>query len=466
MEFLHYLLRVGEINFGALTTSMSEEIIKDSSEDPSAPLAIPLLQPKDGTPSVIDTQEAFVNAIRQLKSGRGPFAVDAERASGYKYSSRAYLIQIKREDGGLHLIDPIPFGPEHELFTELNTLLQSDEVILHASTQDLPCLRELGINPKKLFDTELAGRIAGLPRVGLGPLLESLMGVSLAKEHSAVDWSQRPLPIDWLTYAALDVELLVELRNAMFEILQSQRKLRWVEEEFASILLAPPPPPRVDPWRRTSGMHKVKKPSQLAVVRALWTQRNEMAKEADISPGRLLSDSAIVQIAISAGTKPIVTKKDLERILRPIGLRARWFENTATWISAVTDAIALPEDQWPQGRANTDALPPIKIWRERFVDKYAHLTHAKARLDEQAKELAIPLENLISPEAVRRICWNQPTGNVSGALLALGVRPWQIEIAAPILEAALLETEPLIAAEADQNEAGQNETGHNEAGLE
>ena len=173
---------------------MSEEIV-----------ATPLLQPSEGTPEPVDTEESFRDALEQLAKGFGPFAVDAERASGFRYSARAYLIQIKRTDGGLHLIDPIPFGPGHQLFLDLNKLLNTDEVILHASTQDLPCLRELGINPVKLFDTELAGRIAGLPRVGLGPLLESLMGVLLAKEHSAADWSARPLPKEWLTYAALDV---------------------------------------------------------------------------------------------------------------------------------------------------------------------------------------------------------------------------------------------------------------------
>jgi ribonuclease D len=430
------------------------------SEEESLPSAVPLLEPSAGTPQVIETLESFASAIKELKAGFGPFAVDAERASGYKYSSRAYLIQIKREGGGLHLLDPIPFGPGHELFAELNSLFVSDEVILHASTQDLPCLRELGINPSKLFDTELAGRIAGLPRVGLGPLLESLMGVSLAKEHSAVDWSQRPLPVEWLTYAALDVELLIELRNAMAEILSSAGKLTWAQEEFQSILLAPPAPPRVDPWRRTSGMHKVKKRNQLAVVRALWTLRDSMAKEADISPGRLLSDSAIVEISLAAGSKPIATKKDLERILRPIGLRARWFENTASWISAVTDAIALSEDHWPEARVDSGALPPIKIWRERFPQKYAPLTHAKARLDEKASELSIPLENLISPEIVRRICWNRPVGKVPEALRELGARQWQIELTWGLLEAALHESEPLLApepSEAEPAEAGADE---------
>jgi ribonuclease D len=407
--------------------------------------ATPLLAPVGGVPKVVESESEFENALAHLAQGSGPFALDTERASGYKYSARAYLIQVKRTNGGLHLIDPIPFGPHHPLFLKFNELLNTDEVILHASTQDLPCLRELGINPTKLFDTELGGRIAGLPRVGLGPLLESQMGVLLAKEHSSVDWSTRPLPQDWLNYAALDVELLVELRDRIYELLNSAGKLQWAIQDFAAILVAPPSAPRVDPWRRTSGIHKIKKRQQLAVVRALWNVRNELAQEADIAPSRLLSDNAISALAVADSA--ITNRKHLEKVLKPIGLRARWIENAATWISAITDAITMDEDSWPQVRSNTDALPPIKLWRDRFPERYAPLTHARAQLDLRATELNIPLENLISPEAVRRICWNKPLGEVSTALAALGVRPWQIEIAAPLLEAALLEVEPLEIAE-------------------
>jgi ribonuclease D len=221
-----------------------DNLNEESQQSETVTTAIPLTVPAEGVPQVIADEPGFERALRELAIGTGPFAVDAERASGFKFSARAYLIQIKRNGGGLHLIDPIPFGPNHQLFLKLNELLQSDEVILHASTQDLPCLRELGINPKKLFDTELGGRIAGLPRVGLGPLLESLMEVSLAKEHSAADWSQRPLPQEWLNYAALDVELLVELRDKVHGLLASANKWEWAREEFQAILDAPTPPPR------------------------------------------------------------------------------------------------------------------------------------------------------------------------------------------------------------------------------
>jgi ribonuclease D len=422
---------------------MSEEIV-----------AIPLLQPSAGTPEIIETEEAFRAALEELAQGSGPFAVDAERASGFRYSARAYLIQIKRTDGGLHLIDPIPFGPGHQLFSELNTLLNTDEVILHASTQDLPCLRELGINPVKLFDTELAGRIAGLPRVGLGPLLESLMGVLLAKEHSAADWSARPLPKDWLTYAALDVELLVELRNHMYTILADAKKLPWALEEFASILKAPPAPPRVDPWRRTSGMHKIKRRDQLAVIKSLWIARDEIASQQDIAAGKLLNDSAIVELAIAAPT----TKKEFEKCLRPLGLRARWMENLQLWLDSIASAVALPEDQWPTMRTNADTLPPIKLWRDKFPEKFAPLSHARAAIELIAEENQIPVENLITPEHVRRVCWKPPVGatstlsvsEVESALSELGARQWQIDLVASSLAAALLEREPIPVEVAEQ----------------
>jgi ribonuclease D len=415
---------------------MSEEIV-----------AVPLLQPSAGTPEIIATEEAFKQALAQLAQGSGPFAVDAERASGFRYSARAYLIQIKRTDGGLHLIDPIPFGPGHKLFLDLNNLLNTDEVILHASTQDLPCLRELGLNPVKLFDTELAGRIAGLPRVGLGPLLESIMGVLLAKEHSAADWSARPLPKEWLTYAALDVELLVELRNHMYRILEDAKKLPWALEEFASILKAPPAPPRVDPWRRTSGMHKIKRRDQLAVIKSLWIARDEIASQQDIAAGKLLNDSAIVELAIAVPT----TKKEFEKCLRPLGLRARWMENLQLWLDSIASAVALPEDQWPSMRTNADTLPPIKLWRDKFPEKFAPLSHARAAIELIAEENQIPVENLITPEHVRRVCWKPPVGATStlsvslveSALSELGARQWQIDLVAPSLAAALLEREPI-----------------------
>lgn len=403
-----------------------------------------LTAPYEGLPELISTPEQFDAMLKELSSGSGPIAVDAERASGYRYSARAYLIQIKRKDGGLHLIDPIPFGVDSPYFAKLNELIQGVEVILHASTQDLPCLREVGIHPNLLFDTELAGRLIGLPRVGLGALVESLLNVGLAKEHSAQDWSIRPLPEDWLNYAALDVELLIELRDEIEKLLIEKDKLSWAHQDFASILKAPPAPKRVDPWRRTSGMHKIKKRSQLAVVKSLWEARDDLAAHLDISPGRVLSDLAISTIALASADSPLTSKRELEKALRPIGLRARWFENTPRWLKAIEAALALPEESCPPTKSKSDALPPIKIWRDRFPERYIPLSHARFQFGVKAQELELPVENLLTPELLRQICWRLPEAeDVEGLLLSMGARPWQVEIATPILIEALGQSEAM-----------------------
>ena len=405
-------------------------------------LPTPLLSPAGGVPKIIDSESEFERAISELAKLAGPIAVDAERASGYRYSARAYLIQIKRGNQ-IFLIDPIPFHDSNhglKIISDLNQIIQSDEVILHASTQDLPCLRDFGLNPKSLFDTELGARLAGLPRVGLGALCEYFFNISLAKEHSAVDWSQRPLHDDWINYAALDVELLIEIRNELKKLLESQKKLSWAESEFQSILDAPPSPPREDPWRRTSGMHKVRKREQLAVVRELWLARDEIASKQDIAPGRLLSDNAITELAVTAP----ITIKSFTKALKPIGFRQRWMDHVDTWIDAITRAQS---SELPLMRLNGDGMPPVKQWRDKFPERYAPLTHARAGVALRAQELNMPAENLITPEFVRRICWDQTQAKldvVEEKLKKLGARPWQIEQVAPVLVGALTETEPLI----------------------
>jgi len=427
-----------------------------------------LTAPYDGLPNLITTQSHFEQMLSDLAKGDGPFAVDAERASGYRYSARAYLIQIKRTNGGLHLIDPIPFGDDHSLFHKLNLLWKDEEVILHASTQDLPCLRELGLSPTRLFDTELAGRIAGMPRVALGTLTETILDISLAKEHSAQDWSIRPLPEDWLTYAALDVELLVDLRDEIEKILEDKGKLDWAEQEFSAILAAPPPAKRVDPWRRTSGSHKLRKREELVVVRELWLKRDELARELDISQGRLLSDLAISTLAIASQVQPLTNKKQLEKALRPIGIRARWMEYCELWIAAIETALAIPSEELPPLKVKGDGLPQIKIWRERFPEKYIPLSHARARLAEAAADRELPVENLLTPELMRKICWNYGGGSASVSdiasdLASWGARPWQIEITSPILSACLDESEvlpePVVEADAEPGAEGGEEKG-------
>ncbi|MBA2308618.1 MAG: ribonuclease D, partial [Pseudonocardiales bacterium] len=225
---------------------------------------VPLLRPPEGVPAVVATAAEVSGLADAMAAGTGPVAIDAERASGFRYSARAYLIQLRRAGVGTALVDPIPVGGD---LSPLVAPLNGPEWVLHAASQDLACLAEVGLRPANLFDTELAARLAGLPRVGLGPLVEQMLGLTLEKGHGAADWSRRPLPPDWLNYAALDVEVLLELRDALDALLTEQGKREWAAQEFEAIRTAPSAPPRAEPWRRTSGIHRVRRARQLAAVR-------------------------------------------------------------------------------------------------------------------------------------------------------------------------------------------------------
>ncbi|MFC8958041.1 HRDC domain-containing protein [Streptomyces sp. NPDC057101] len=398
---------------------------------PANGLPIPLLEPREGIPPVVETADALAEVIAAFAAGRGPVAVDAERASGYRYGQRAYLVQLRREGAGTALVDPVGC-PD---LSGLGDALAGTEWILHAATQDLPCLRDIGMLPTSLFDTELAGRLAGFPRVGLGAMVESVLGYALEKGHSAVDWSTRPLPEPWLRYAALDVELLVDLRDALEKELDRQGKLEWAHQEFDAIASAPPAPPRKDPWRRTSGMHKVRRRRQMAVVRELWTARDKVAQRRDVSPGKVLSDAAIVEAALAVPVN-LAALSALPGFGHRTGRR-----QLEQWQAAVDRARALPESELPQPGQQVAGPPPPRAWADKDPVAAARLSAARAAVSALAEELNLPQENLITPDTVRRVCWEPPSpadaDGVAEALTGHGARSWQVGLVTPLLVEAL-----------------------------
>jgi ribonuclease D len=391
----------------------------------------PLLAPRDGLPPVIETSTQLVEYAEALRSGSGPVAVDAERASGYRYGQRAYLVQLRRNGSGTGLLDPVPL-PD---LSVVQDAIADEEWVLHAANQDLPCLAEIGLVPRRIFDTELAARLAGLPRVGLGAVVESLLGYSLQKGHSAADWSTRPLPEEWLVYAALDVEVLVDLRDALASILEEQGKSEWARQEFEAILAAGPPAPKADPWRRTSGVHGLRSRRQLGMLRALWQTRDDLARNRDIAPGRVLPDSAMVA-AVQADPANEGALLELPVFRGRANRRL-----VATWFSALRRGHAVPEEELPLHSKPGDGPPPANRWADRDPAAHTRLQAARAGLTELSEKHSVPVENILSPDLVRRLMWSPPEPRnpetVASVLRAGGARDWQVELTRDLLTAAV-----------------------------
>ena len=399
------------------------------------PEPTPLSRPADGVPDLSVTAHEIASAAELLASGSGAFAVDAERASGFRYFNRAYLIQIRRAGAGTVLIDPVSHGGDPAtVLRPVADVLDTDEWILHSADQDLPCLAEVGMRPPALYDTELAGRLAGFDRVNLAAMVQRLLGLGLAKGHGAADWSKRPLPAAWLNYAALDVEVLVELREAIAAVLAEQGKTDWAADEFEQLRTFEALPTRRDRWRRTSGIHKVRNRQGLAAVRELWTVRDHIARRRDIAPGRILPDSAIID---AAGSDP-KTVDELTALAVFGGPKQRRSANV--WLEALAAARANPDP--PESNEEQTGPPPAIRWSKRKPEAAARLDAARAGLTELSQRVSVPKENLVSPELVRRLCWDwegadDPAAAIDEFLRDGQARAWQRDLVVPVLAEAL-----------------------------
>ena len=461
-----------------------------------------LREPREGVPEVIDTLEAYKEYCSLLAAGSGPLAADAERASGFRYSHEDWLIQFKRKGAGIGLLDPVALKNLGVDWHEFNEAVGDAPWIIHDSMQDLPGFFDIGLQPKALFDTEIAAKLLGRKRFGLSSVTEYYLGLTLAKEHSAADWSYRPLPRDWRNYAALDVELLIELEEVMRSELKKQGKLSWAEEEFAHLLKkgAQKKAPHPRPWLKISHINVLMHDRVgLVIAKYLWEDRDSLARQYDIAPTLLLSDAAIIE----AGKRKPSNSREF-RSIRILNERVRihtgseqdkMFERYAPiqrkikpshWKKVIEQAILRAESgetamgdalqMFQNGEMNADshdshdsrdsnvssdssdssesseshnsleskdsqsAPRSMRYWKDHHPARYEQLQGIRAALTVIAEDTHTPVDTIIKPQIIRNLCWNDNIAeiNVSDFLLEQGARPWQVELIAESVTRAIM----------------------------
>ncbi|WP_018295660.1 HRDC domain-containing protein [Corynebacterium lubricantis] len=380
---------------------------------------------------LVDSLEGFKRAASALSRGSGRFALDTERASSFRYDDRAFLVQVTRPGAPTFLI--APEGLREEFADVFAPVLNDEAWILHAAGEDIPSLSWLGLKPGELFDTELAGRLGGFRRPNLAAMVEEFVGVHLEKGHGREDWSQSPLPQEWAEYAALDVAYLEELATAEAEFLANQNKLSIAEQEFAYLVStgSAQSEQRQRTWRDLKGIKSIRSRASLNVAKHLWEDREYIARVTDTSPGALLSNRALIEIAKEMPS----SKRSVHRI-RGV---SRKFDPWDSLVQAREDSPAV----YPLIEREHSYPPGKSYWEREHPDSWQVLQQIRADVLDLSEDIEIPVENILAPKLLSETVWETTNGSSQSAswtthrmaslLGEKGAREWQIQLTAPII---------------------------------
>lgn len=372
-----------------------------------------LLKLTSELPDVVDSPAALHIAVEQLANATGPIAVDAERAGSYRYSQRAYLIQVYRRGAPVVLLDPVGITD----FSAFAHVLRQGEWVMQAAHNDLDCLAEIGLHPVELFDTEVAAQLLGLEKVGLASLVESQLGYAMRKTHGQADWSQRPLRRSWLEYAALDVCALPDLQDALVEHLADAQKTEWARQEFAHQMRVRPAADPEQRWRRTNSAGRLRTNAQRGALRELWLHRDVQALQRDVAWHRIVRDQVMVDMAKALPT----SVEDLAKVPK---IPKSVLRQGAQWLAVIERGTAHPIAQLE--RLDGPPARTVRAWEQRDPQAAARWVAVRAQLSERAEDLQVWLQTLLAPDIVASMAWEQPADPAS-RLAELGARPWQVE---------------------------------------
>ncbi|MGB7964233.1 MAG: HRDC domain-containing protein, partial [Propionicimonas sp.] len=184
------------------------------------------------------------------------------------------------------------------------------------------------------------------------------------------------------------------------------------------------------------GLHAVHGSLGLAIVRELWTVRDSLAAAQDKAPGRILNDRAISELAVKVEQSRVAPTRSELRAIRGFVTRAA-ARYESVWLDAVGTALALPKQELPPRHVEQSGPPQPRTWEHRWPDSYQRWSRVRPALVERAESLQLPVENLIAPEAVKRLLWEAPASisptALEDRLSELGVREWQRTLVAPTI---------------------------------
>lgn len=352
-------------------------------------------------------------------------ALDCEAAGFHRYSDRLCLIQVTVA-GDDYVVDPLAMDPSDLLRGSLED--PEVEVVMHGADFDLRLLRrDLGIELRGLFDTQIAAQLLGEAGVGLAALLEARLGVAVSKKHQRADWAHRPLADEMLEYAANDTRHLPALADILKEDLERRGRASWVEEECRLLersASAEADEEPEDPVTRVKGARRLP-PREVTALRKALEWRDELARRRDRAPFRVVGDQSLLAVATSRPRNP----DELRKIKGfPRSLAKGEGRDLLEIVQAVEELPDSELEPYPPPSRRGPGRPPPEV--EARLDK---LKDARNR---RADELGLDRGALVPNATLLAVAMRVPK-SVDALAAVDGIRRWQAEVVGPDLLRAL-----------------------------
>jgi ribonuclease D len=368
--------------------------------------------------SMVATPEAFQKLLESLLPA-SRIAIDIEADSLYHYFDKVCLIQISN-DSDTFVLDPLAINEIQPLSPIMAD--PSVEKVFHAAGYDIHCLRrDYSFTFAKIFDTHIAAQLLGYEQLGLGALLESLLGIAHSKHRQRDDWSRRPLDPEQLQYAAMDTHHLLALRDLLEEQLDKKGRLPWAREEFLVAAGVEQPERQFDPegYRRIKGSRSLPM-QQTSVLRALYRLRDRYARELDLPPFKVINNPVLLDLAV----RP---PKSASEMFRRPGISQRVARRFAHEICRTIEK-ARSED--PSSLARTEPRP----WTQPSRETKQRFESLRSWRRNKAAELHLDVGVLCPGNVLETLAANPPS-DLAALEICDGLRRWRArEFGQEILE--------------------------------
>jgi len=368
----------------------------------------------------IRTAEELAGLVAALRGSRA-VALDSESDSLYHHFEKVCLLQIATVGGEAWLVDTLVLKDLQALAPVLAD--PRTVKVFHGADYDVVTLkRDFGFGFEELFDTMIAARFLGMPRIGLQALVQSELGVVLSKHAQTDDWSRRPLSPAQEAYALADVRHLLNLQARLEARLRERGRLAWVTEECAAVAALPPAGRQADPeaYQKVKGARRLSRRA-LAVLRNLHAWREGRAEATDVPPFRILGNETLLAMA----QVPPRTAEDLGRIR---GVSSRVRKHAPELLEAIGRALALPEAGLPLIPAASRPLVPEPVRRRGEALK-------AWRAQEAARE-ALDVSVVLPQRLIDAVAEAAPR-DLAGLSSIPGLRRWRVEAYGTRILAAL-----------------------------